>query len=65
MPLESTTKSWWSSLIRLFHFGNNTTETKVQIDNSTDQQSPIFTNDSYLSNIKCRRSLHGGDSLVG
>jgi hypothetical protein len=61
---ESTTKSWWSSITRLFHFGNNTTENKSQIDNSTDNQSSAFINGNYLGSVKCRRSIHG-DSLVG
>ncbi|CAF0877181.1 unnamed protein product [Adineta steineri] len=56
------TKSWWSSLIRLFHFGNNTAnENKNQIE---DHQSSTCLDGSYLSNIKCRRSLHG-DSFIG
>jgi hypothetical protein len=61
---QSTTKSWWSSLVRLFHFGNNTTETKSQIDNSIDHQSSEFIKENYLGNVKCRRSLHE-DSFVG
>jgi hypothetical protein len=52
------TKTWWSSLVRLFHFGNNPTETKVEID-----QQP-YINENYLGNVKSRRSLHE-DSLVG
>ena len=62
---ELTTKSWWSSLVRLFHFGNNNpNEIKPQINNSIDQQSSTYSNGNYLSNVKCRRSIHG-DSLVG
>ncbi|UJR31153.1 hypothetical protein I4U23_018660 [Adineta vaga] len=59
-------KSWWSSLVRLFHFGNNSSnETKPSIDNSIDSPSSSFINSgSYLGNVKCRRSLHE-DSLVG
>ncbi|CAF1395507.1 unnamed protein product [Rotaria sordida] len=61
---NSTTKSWWSSLIRLFHFRNNTNENKSQINDSTDDhQSSSYVNGNYLSNIKCRRSLHD-NSLV-
>jgi hypothetical protein len=57
----TTTKSWWSSLVRLFHFGHNPIEIKPQLDPSTDHQT---MNESYLGNVKCRRSLHG-DALVG
>ncbi|CAF1609439.1 unnamed protein product [Adineta ricciae] len=53
-----TGKSWWSSIVRLFHFGNNSSnEAKTSTDKS-------INNGSYLGNVKCRRSLHG-DSLVG
>ncbi|CAF1206385.1 unnamed protein product [Rotaria sp. Silwood1] len=60
---NSTTKSWWSSLVRLFHFRNNTNENKPQINGSTNHQSSPYVNGNYLSNIKCRRSLHD-ESLV-
>ena len=57
---NSTTKSWWSSLVRFFHFGHNLNEHKTQINsNSTNHQSSPFINGNYLSNIKSRRSLHG------
>lgn len=57
------TKSWWSSLIRLFHFRNNTNENKPEVNESTDDPSSPYMNGSYLSNVKCRRSLHE-ESLV-
>ena len=57
------TESWWSSLIRLFHFRNNTNENKPEINESTDHPSSPYMNGSYLSNVKCRRSLHD-ESLV-
>ncbi|CAF2686872.1 unnamed protein product [Rotaria sp. Silwood2] len=60
---NSATKSWWSSLVRLFHFRNNTNENKHQINALTDHQSSPYVNGNYLSNVKCRRSLHD-DSLV-
>ncbi|CAF2041507.1 unnamed protein product [Rotaria magnacalcarata] len=58
-----STKSWWSSLIRLFHFRNNTNENKPEVNESTDHPSSPYMNGSYLSNVKCRRSLHD-ESLV-
>ncbi|CAF3343568.1 unnamed protein product [Rotaria socialis] len=57
------TKSWWSSLIHLFHFRNNTNENKPEINESSDHPSSPYLNGSYLSNVKCRRSLHD-ESLV-
>jgi hypothetical protein len=67
IPNESTTipttKSWWSSLARLFHFGQNSTETKVPLDTPTDKTED-YLNGSYLGAVKSRRSLHG-DALVG
>jgi hypothetical protein len=61
---STTTKSWWSSFVRLFHFGHHTTETKPQLDNSIDHQTSTYINGSYLGNVKPRRSLRG-DTLVG
>ena len=60
-----TTKSWWASLVRLFHFGTHTThETKTAMDPLVDHQTSTCGNENYLGSIKCRRSLHG-DSFIG
>lgn len=57
----ANTKSWWSSLVRLFHFGNHSS---AEVKSAADHDSACANGGSYLSNVKCRRSLHG-DSLVG
>lgn len=55
-----TNKSWWSSLVRLFHFGHSTADSKPQIDS----ESSTLMNENYLSNVKARRSLHNSP-IVG
>lgn len=62
---STTTKSWWSSIARLFHFGSNHNESKGSIEsNGDDLPSSPFCDGNYLSNIKSRRSLHTDTSLV-
>ena len=61
---SSTSRSWWSSLARLFHFGYSNNEGKASLSAAADLPSASCLNGSYLGNVKSRRPLHG-DSLVG
>lgn len=61
---RSTTKSWWSSLTRFFHFGYGSNESKTSLESDNDLESAAYANGSYLSNVKPRRNLHD-QSLIG